>query len=360
MGGTMRISDFGHASGGSQRGHGPQAARGDTTHQPDLTGASRGDVLRDRTTARVAPPTWRRRTTYSWLDRPAELVVLTASVPLLIGGMLAAGVPRETGFQVIAGWSLAQVVLVLLFLEMHHHARDLRWQPDDDASPQAPVGDVVEIGAQREQDRLHEVRTTMAGIGMTHRLLRDGRDRISGADRARLEQMYDREISRLERLLRDDVRAGDENVDVHSAVDPVVDSLRLRGQQISWEGTQALAVGSGDDVAEIVHILLHNAMRHAPGSEVSMEVESTPTEVRLRVSDDGPGVPSAMAPVLFERGIRRPDSPGEGIGLQIARRLAREMGGDLRLDPSSTGRGAAFILTLRACAEAAPCLTLRG
>lgn len=356
----MRISDFGHASGGRQAGHGPPAALDDVLRAQDPAGRSPGELLREEATDQAGRPPGRGRTTYSWHGRPADLVVLTASAPVLICALLAAGVPRETGFEIIAGWSLAQLLLATLFLELRVHGGDRAGSSDDDGpTVSAPAGDSSGLDV-RERDRLHEVRTTMAGIGLTHRLLRDGRDRISGAELARLEHMYDQEISRLERLLRDDAPVVDDTVDVHSTVDPVVDSLRLRGQVISWEGTRALAVGRGDDIAEIVHILLHNALRHAPGSEVSMRVESTPTEVLLRVSDDGPGVPSEMVPALFERGIRRPDSPGEGIGLQIARRLAREMGGDLRFDPSPDRRGAAFILTLRACTEAAPCLTHRG
>jgi signal transduction histidine kinase len=355
----MRISDFGHASGGRRHGLGPSVAGNDSARLQDPTGPGPGELLAGAATDQVVPSVRHDRTSYSWLGRPADLVVLTASAPVLVGALLAAGVPRDTGFQIVAGWTLAQLLLVTALLELPLLGRDAVRSDEDGPAPGAPADAVFEIDV-REKDRLHEVRTTMAGIGLTHRLLRDGRDRIPPAERARLERMYDQEIARLERLLRDDAPTDDDVVDVHGAVDPVVDSLRLRGLRISWEGTRALAVGRGDDIAEIVHILLHNAVRHAPGSEVSMEVESTPTEVRLRVADDGPGVPASMAPMLFERGIRRPDSPGEGIGLQIARRLAREMGGDLHLDPHPDRRGAAFVLTLRACAEAAPCLTHRG
>lgn len=359
----MRINENRHASGGSTRGHGPQGTGADAVRGDDPAGPRLAGVPRATPTDRSVPPGGRDTTKHARPGRSAQLVALTSSVPVLIAALLVAGVPQDIGFQVIAGWSLAQFLVVMLLVERPARGGEPRGESEsecDDTATAAAAAQSWEDDAAREADRLHEVRTTMAGIGLTHRLLRDGRDRISGADRSRLELMYDREISRLERLLLVDAPAGEETVDVHSTVDPVVDSLRLRGQRISWEGTQALAAGRADDVAEIVHILLHNALRHAPGSEVSMEVESTPTDVLLRVSDDGPGVPIAIAPDLFGRGIRRPDSPGEGIGLQIARRLAREMGGDLHLDSSSNRRGAAFILTLRACAETAPCPTLQG
>jgi signal transduction histidine kinase len=355
----MRINELRHASGGSRAGLGPLGVR-DSSLERRETIARPNHARRDATTDRIVAPTWREQMMRSWLGQPrVDLAVLASCTPVLTGALLAAGVPHATGFRVIACWSLAQCVLGLLLLEVHVDGTGRRRSDAESPATRAPRDGSVELESHREKDRLHEVRTTMAGIGITHRLLRDRRDRLSGAERARLEQLYDREISRLERLLQDDVRANPESVDVHTAIAPVVDSLRLRGQLIRWEGTRACAAGSGDDVAEIVHILLHNAMRHAPGSEVSLQVETTATEVLLRVSDTGPGVPAAMVPHLFERGTRRPDSPGEGIGLPIARRLAREMGGDLRFDGSATRPGAAFLVTLRAVPEGAPCLTRR-
>jgi signal transduction histidine kinase len=49
--------------------------------------------------------------------------------------------------------------------------------------------------------------------------------------------------------------------------------------------------------------------------------------------------------------VRSPESPGEGIGLPLARRLARGMGGDLRLETPEAGRGATFTLVLPVPAE---------
>jgi signal transduction histidine kinase len=74
------------------------------------------------------------------------------------------------------------------------------------------------------------------------------------------------------------------------------------------------------------------------------------------VSDDGPGVPAAIAPVLFERGTRTATSRGEGIGLHIARRLARDLGGDLWLEPVPAATGAVFVFQLPDAKGDTPCL----
>lgn len=291
----------------------------------------------------------------SLLHVPAGLAVLTLSAPVLAVILVTVGLSHEMSFLVMASWSLAQFLLVL------GRARRLLVPSVDERGTDAIANirlgdDAIELDAHRAKDRLHEVRATVAGIGLTYRLLSDEHVRLSGADRTRLEHLYDREITRLERLLRDDEPSASENVDVQAAVDPVVESLRLRGHRVTWEGTEAIAIGRGDDITEIVHVLLENSARHAPAADISVRVENSPTHLLLRVTDTGPGVPSALLPRLFERGIRGPESPGEGIGLNIARRLAREMGGDIVLDLDSQKSGAAFTVALRPRAEPAPYL----
>jgi signal transduction histidine kinase len=122
--------------------------------------------------------------------------------------------------------------------------------------------------------------------------------------------------------------------------------VRARGQRVLWSGTRYHAWGRRDEIAEIVHVLLENANRHAPGSDVAVEVSTGPDRVQLRVADHGPGVAPDLAASIFDRGTRGRHSPGEGIGLHLAQRLSREMGGDLQLEPCAPGAGAAFSLTL--------------
>jgi signal transduction histidine kinase len=350
----MRIDSFGHFSGGRSGGAEPPRFRDGTvacsaTALSTADGAGRGEtaLATGRREQRVRRPA---------REAASGLVVLTLVAPVLAVALLLIGLPHETGLLVMAIWSLVQVPLVMVALERRAHGPSAEVQSTPDGDVVTVDDDLVEIDADRAKDRLHEVRATVAGIGLTHRLLSDDQVPISGADRSRLEHLYDHEIARLERLLQDDGPAALHDVDVRSTIDPVVESLRVRGHRVAWEGTEATAVGRRDDIAEIVHVLLQNAARHAPGADVAVRVESSPTRVLVRVSDNGPGVPSALANRLFERGVRGPESPGEGIGLNIARRLAREMGGDLRLEPASGRGGATFTVVLRASAETAPSL----
>lgn len=87
--------------------------------------------------------------------------------------------------------------------------------------------------------------------------------------------------------------------------------------------------------------LVENALRHCTSSVV-VEVREGPEVV---VSDDGPGVAAALRDTLFEPGVRSDDGHGgSGLGLTLARRLARAGGGDLVLDDAPGGARLRLVL----------------
>ncbi len=55
-------------------------------------------------------------------------------------------------------------------------------------------------------------------------------------------------------------------------LDPLVDAVRMRGHEVVWKGTRLQALGRADDISEIAHILLDNAIRHAGGNQIAVEV----------------------------------------------------------------------------------------
>ncbi len=78
--------------------------------------------------------------------------------------------------------------------------------------------------------------------------------------------------------------------------------------------------------------------------KVTLTATQTPTAVAVTVSDDGPGVPAQDAERIFEPGFSAgPNHAGAGLGLPLARRLARGVGGDVK-----QARDAVFVVTLPA------------
>ena len=117
-----------------------------------------------------------------------------------------------------------------------------------------------------------------------------------------------------------------------------------------------LIAGDAQRLRQVILNLLSNALRHTPaGGAITVRVRpvAAPTAaVMLSVVDSGPGIAAEDLPHLFERFYRSDhsrsrDSGGSGLGLTIARHLARGHGGELVAEsPLSAVGGAAFHLTI--------------
>ena len=83
-----------------------------------------------------------------------------------------------------------------------------------------------------------------------------------------------------------------------------------------------------DALAEALINLLDNAHRHARRTVV-VEVVDVGTDLKITVTDDGPGLPAGMTEVAFRRFVTLDGQRGSGLGLAIARGLAEAHGGTL-------------------------------
>lgn len=114
----------------------------------------------------------------------------------------------------------------------------------------------------------------------------------------------------------------------------------------------AWVLGDGRRVTQVLHNLLGNAIKFTDHGQVHLKVWREATAgaaVCFEVRDDGPGIAKADLERIFEAFARaeQPGDPpreGTGLGLKIARELARAMGGDVVVD-SRPGEGACFRFT---------------
>jgi signal transduction histidine kinase len=113
---------------------------------------------------------------------------------------------------------------------------------------------------------------------------------------------------------------------------------------------KAPATGEFRRVLQVLLNLLGNAIRYSPeNSQIWIRVDREGDRAMVTVADQGQGIDADQQAVVFEKFERlgRTDSGGSGLGLYIARRLARAMDGDLTVD-SAPGQGARFTLSLPA------------
>jgi signal transduction histidine kinase len=130
------------------------------------------------------------------------------------------------------------------------------------------------------------------------------------------------------------------------SVGEVVEHLRATvPHRLRWvedvEDPTARVAGPGSLVMRAVTPVVENAVRHA-GSAVTVRSTTLPHAVAITVSDDGPGVDRALREHLFEAGAS--GTGGTGLGLGIARRVARSLGGEVVVQGEAAGT--AFVVRL--------------
>jgi two-component system OmpR family sensor kinase len=229
-----------------------------------------------------------------------------------------------------------------------HDLTEQRWMAETlDATLralQAAVDEARESEAATRRflaDAAHQLRTPVAGIQACAQTMRRG---LSPEDADLLLTMLVRETSRAGALVSSLLRMArldhGEPLDVEPVdlvalcsdeagrlrvlrpeLEVVLDPGRVRGPVLADRAA----------CAEILGNLGDNGARHAR-RRVDLQVTDGPDAVLVRLRDDGPGLAAGSQERVFERFVSLDGRGGSGLGLPIARALARAMGGDLYFD----------------------------
>ncbi len=217
----------------------------------------------------------------------------------------------------------------------------------------------------------HELRTPLTTFRMYSEMLADGVVTEPAAQREYLTTLQ-RESDRLARVVENVLTwsrleegrfaSRRERHDVEGLVARIVPPLQRRladagmTQRVQVHDSARASVVTTDEdaVGQILFNLADNAAKYARGAAdatVELTVRGTADRVCFAVRDHGPGVPRAHRQRIFapfDRGAvptASNDVPGVGLGLALARGLARDLGGELRLDEGASP-GACFVLDL--------------
>ena len=297
--------------------------------------------------------------------------------------ILAYMVPIALGLAALGGWFLVRKGLSPV-VAMADRARRIGGENLSErlpvANPRDELGHLAEtfnellgrveaaLTQQRQfmADASHELRTpvtatrTAAAVALqqTHRDEAEYREtlRIVEEQAARLSRVVD-DMFTLARADTGSYPIRTTPMYLDEVIDEVVRASRVVAgtKDVSIEATvvpSAAFTGDEELIRRMIVNLIDNAVRHTPaGRAVRVELDATAKGFAIAVKDQGPGIPADIRSQIFERffrgdGARRWSAhDGAGLGLALARWIARAHGGDVVLARSSPS-GSTFVITL--------------
>lgn len=205
----------------------------------------------------------------------------------------------------------------------------------------------------------HELRTPLAAISTAVELFVRERDRMQQAQQDRVLEALLRQCQRATSLVSNlldlsNLEGGrlalqQQTLELSEVVDQLLQTIPPPvGTSVECRNLEDVKVHADRVRLEQVLVnLLTNAYRYG-GLHITVDAVGNGRATRLRVSDDGPGVPADLIPTLFEpftRGQNASVSGGSGIGLALSRRLVEAHGGSVWYETAEP-HGARFVVQL--------------
>lgn len=245
---------------------------------------------------------------------------------------------------------------------------------DDTASAMVIIEDVTQ---QRVADEArnafvaqatHELRTPLTNMRLYIETLIDGdNEGMSAQDRARALNVINQETLRLERIVGDmlsvaEIEAGSlklhkDDVRLDELFKQLQDDYKAQAEDkeiaLSFSLPPKFPVlrADRDKLALALHNLIGNSLKYTPqGGTVNVKVGADNAQLTVDVEDNGIGIKPEEHELIFEKFYRAKDRrigsiTGSGLGLALARDVARLHGGDIALR-SEIDKGSTFTLTL--------------
>jgi signal transduction histidine kinase len=204
---------------------------------------------------------------------------------------------------------------------------------------------------QMRLQRLIEDRTQMLAA-VSHDLrtpITRMRLRLEGIKAQPQRRKFVENLDEMERMVRDLLSFAKEDallepthrVDLTATLHSLCDELADKGFDVSFNGNGRVPYMCRPvAIRRCLGNLIDNALKYGQCAEVSLEV--CDGEVVIRIDDRGPGVPEGLREEVFRpffrvEGSRNRETGGSGLGLTVARSVARDHGGDVSLGQSPAG-----------------------
>lgn len=248
-------------------------------------------------------------------------------------------------------------------------------EADDDADGVVLVA--VDLTREREVEQLrsdfiatvsHELRTPLTPLSGFLGVMREHGGELDDDRRAMMVEAMEKQVGRLSDLIGDLLQVAEmehgltnvhrEVIDIVAAVEEIIELEAVaadeRGRiRLDLERTRAFA--DRPAVRRILRALVSNGFKHTSGT-ITVQARHEGSDVVVRVSDEGPGIPHGARDTIFEPfrrlGNHLHRTQGSGLGLSVARSLAEALDGSLELAEAPPRGGAEFVLRLPAAVGA--------
>ena len=263
------------------------------------------------------------------------------------------------------GWQLAVSIVGRLETLSRAALRIQRgWMDDpvvlegeDELARLARAMERMRSGIQKRDEQLrlmlsqvaHEIRNPLGGLELFAAAAMEADDE---RERTRILKRVRAEVGGLNSIINEFLgyaRPGDSSPVLHDVRTSIREAAALAGAEFARKGsslsldlpsTEVLAVADPQQVKRLVLNLLRNAAQ--AGTEVRADLATFRGEVRIRVRDNGPGVPPQLRDRIFEPFVGDKEQ-GAGLGLAIARKMAEANQGRIELMPRPVGADQAGI-----------------
>ncbi len=341
---------------------GPRVAERVTAAAASLSGVRKETTLDRYERSFLAAPVTRGGKVGAVVVVSARLEPYESTRNLTLLGLVVLGIAVTGGAAGLAWWTVRRTLapvetMALRAEDWSEHDLDSRFEATNADDEFGRLGRTLNVlldrvaGALRSEQQLtselaHELRTPLTAIrgeaelGMMTSSDPGLRDRFS-----RIVDVVDRmstTISSLVAIARNAPRP-DSRTTVEAIVTTALEHLDTSRITVLVKVGDIGVAAPAELAVQALAPLVENALRHA-ASSVTFTAMTLDRTVEITVSDDGEGITTDDLDDVFVSGHRGPSSNGAGLGLALSRRVARTLGGDVRL--TSTSRPTSFTLSL--------------
>jgi len=154
-----------------------------------------------------------------------------------------------------------------------------------------------------------------------------------------------KKVKTLREIKEEDVKEKNIKVPLKKAIRSNKEFVEKSNISINWDEKDCIVKG-GALLEELFFNIINNAVNHSKGENIDITVEETENDCIIQIKDDGVGIPEEEKGAIFERGYKKGNKAGTGLGLHLVKTIVESYDGNIEVKDSRLG-GARFDIYLK-------------